>query len=54
MAWAGGGEIRDSKATGWTIDSMAAAAFAFADKVRECPQRTQYVALVHSLNIVIT
>lgn len=48
MSWSGGGEIRDASSKGWTIDSMAAAAFAFPDKVRACPQRTQYVCFLQT------
>ncbi|ODM15565.1 hypothetical protein SI65_09168 [Aspergillus cristatus] len=42
VSWSGGGDIRDeeSKAKGWTIDSMAKAAFSFPDRVRRTPQRT--------------
>lgn len=43
VSWTGGGEIRKSSSTGWTIESMAAAAFGFPERVRRCPQRTQYV-----------
>ncbi|KAI9924692.1 hypothetical protein MW887_006544 [Aspergillus wentii] len=45
VSWTGGGDIRDEedKGKGWTIDSMAKAAFGFADRVRHTPQRTHAI-----------
>jgi hypothetical protein len=34
-------ENKNPENEGWTIKSMAKAAFSFADRVRTCPQRTQ-------------
>ncbi|KAF7627955.1 hypothetical protein AFLA_003323 [Aspergillus flavus NRRL3357] len=50
VSWAGGGDIRDAKTKleGWTIDSMAKAAFAFPDHVRQIPQRTHAVITKYS------
>ncbi|KAB8206009.1 hypothetical protein BDV34DRAFT_224878 [Aspergillus parasiticus] len=50
VSWAGGGDIRDekSKVEGWTIDSMAKAAFSFPDRVRQTPQRTHAVLTKYS------
>lgn len=50
VSWAGGGDIRDArtKLEGWTIDSMAKAAFAFPDQVRKIPQRTHAVITKYS------
>ncbi|KAE8323661.1 hypothetical protein BDV39DRAFT_208643 [Aspergillus sergii] len=50
VSWAGGGDIRDDKTKleGWTIDSMAKAAFAFPDRVRLIPQRTHAVLTKYS------
>ncbi|KAB8221107.1 hypothetical protein BDV33DRAFT_190698 [Aspergillus novoparasiticus] len=49
VSWAGG-DIRDekTKVEGWTIDSMARAAFAFPDRVRHTPQRTHAVITKYS------
>ncbi|PIG89723.1 hypothetical protein AARAC_005045 [Aspergillus arachidicola] len=50
VSWSGGGDIRDekTKVEGWTIDSMARAAFAFSDRVRHTPQRTHAVLTKYS------
>lgn len=50
VSWAGGGDIRDdeTKVEGWTIESMAKAAFAFPDRVRHTPQRTHAVITKYS------
>ncbi|KAG2421935.1 hypothetical protein HFD88_005911 [Aspergillus terreus] len=48
VAWAGGGEIRDDETKGWTIDSMAKAAFLFPEKVRRIPQRTHAIVTKYS------
>ncbi|KJK61895.1 hypothetical protein P875_00086561 [Aspergillus parasiticus SU-1] len=50
VSWAGGGDIRDdkTKVEGWTIESMAKAAFAFPDRVRHTPQRTHAVLTKYS------
>ncbi|KAJ5360780.1 hypothetical protein N7517_009971 [Penicillium concentricum] len=50
VSWAGGGGIQDEKSEnkGWSIESMAKAAFSFADRVRVCPQRTQAILTKYS------
>lgn len=50
VSWSGGGDIRDekTKADGWTVESMAKAAFAFPDCVRHTPQRTHAILTKYS------
>ncbi|KXG46650.1 uncharacterized protein PGRI_055060 [Penicillium griseofulvum] len=50
VSWAGGSGHHNGtpENKGWTIESMAKAAFSFADRVRACPQRTQAILTKYS------
>lgn len=54
VSWRGGGQIKGSDVTDWTLKSLKDVAMAFPENVMKAPLRTQFVAFVlssHSLLI---
>lgn len=41
VAWTGGGDIKDARVTGWTLETLKAVALEFPKHVMACPMRTR-------------